>query len=486
MRPTLTKFLFVTFVSVCLFSASVRAAGTNRFNVLLIMSDDMRTELGCYGSKLAKTPNLDKLAAAGVRFDRGYCQFPLCNPSRTSMLTGRRPATTGVLGNRAFFRDAHPDFISLPQLFQTNGYVSLRTGKIFHGGIDDADAWTEGGDRRRLTDEADGSDAAAGQNRAARGGPATNAARLTRAQYSDRWIVLEGNGESHGDYHTADRAIQFLNEFKDKPFFLGCGFVKPHSPPTAPQKFYDLYNLDQIPLPPDFAARPTVPEGFPPRAIRPRNADLFIGRDATPQTAREVIRAYLASVSWVDWNVGRVLAELDRLGLRQKTIIVFTSDHGYQLGEKGKWSKAGSLFEQGDRVPFIVVVPNAKGNGQVCARTVEELDIYPTLAELCGLAPPKGLEGYSLAPLLINPKAEWNHPAYSVWSEDGRTIMGVAVRNERWRYAEFDGGKGGAMLFDEQKDPEELKNLADDPKFATVRAELSPLVQKYAAGGNSN
>jgi arylsulfatase A-like enzyme len=489
MRPTLTKFLFVTFVAFCLFSASVIAAETNRFNVLFLISDDLRCELGCYGSKLAKTPNIDKLAADGVRFDRAYCQFPLCNPSRSSMLTSHRPTSTGILGNRGFFRDRHPDYVSLPQLFQTNGCPTLRAGKIFHGGIDDTDAWTEGGELRGANAEANARDLFGNSglifaqyqlpnNRPDRQGDA----QMTQAQRSDRYLILSGNGEGHPENAIADRTIAFMERFKDKPFFIACGFSKPHSPPTAPQRFYDMFPLDSISLPTNFAPRPTVPEGFPRLSIRPRNADLFIGRDATPQAAKEMIRAYNASVAWMDWNIGRVIAALDRLKLREKTVIVFWGDHGYQLGERGKWSKAGSLFEQGDRLPLIFIAPGAKGNGKTCPRTVESLDIYPTLAELCGLPAPKGTEGRSLVPLLKDPEAKWDHPAFTVWSEDGRTLQGVAVRTERWRYAEFDGGKGGAMLFDEQNDPEELKNLADDPKFASVRAELSPLVQRYAAG----
>jgi iduronate 2-sulfatase len=458
------------------------AAETNKPNVLFIISDDLRTELGCYGSKLAKTPNLDRLAAQGVRFDRAYCQYPLCNPSRASMLTGRHPATTGVLGNRTDFRALHPDWVTLPQLFKQNGYASLRTGKIFHGGIDDAISWTEGGDPNRDLLEGDATERRAGRaNTNAPSQTRTNDTRSARNQGSDRWIVLEGDGESHGDYKTADRAIRYLRDNKDKPFFLAVGFVKPHSPPTAPKKFYDLWDVEKIPLPVDFAPRPTVPEGFPKAAIRPRNSDLFIGRDASEQEAREMIRAYLASTAWMDWNVGRVLAELDKQGLRENTIIVFWGDHGYQLGEKGKWSKAGSLFEQGDRTPFIVVDPRGKSNGQSCARVVQNVDFYPTLAELCGLAAPKELEGRSLVTLLQNPKAEWNHPAFTVWSEDGKTYHGVAVRNERWRYAEFGpDDKNGAMLFDQQSDPQELKNLADDPKFAEVKRELSVLVRTYS------
>jgi iduronate 2-sulfatase len=225
-----------------------------------------------------------------------------------------------------------------------------------------------------------------------------------------------------------------------------------------------------------------VPPGFPRGAIRPRNADLFIGRDATPQAAREMIRAYLASVAWMDWNTGRVLAELDRLGLRDKTVIVFWGDHGYQLGEKGKWSKAGSVWEKGTRVPLIVAAPGARGNGRACSRVVQSIDIYPTLADLCALTGPVGLEGASLAPLLADPAAPWDRPAYSAWSGDGRNFTAVAVRTETWRYAEFDGGEGGAMLLDPGADPDELKNLADDPRYQSVRAELSTLVQKYGAG----
>jgi len=475
-----------TLLPKALFGQTPRPAA-RKLNVLFIMSDDMRVELGCYASMFgAKTPNLDTLANAGVRFDRNYCQFPLCNPSRASLFTGHHPTNTTVLGNRTDFRTAHPDWISLPQLFKENGYVSLRIGKIFHGGIDDPKAWTVGGGAR----EGDGG--AGGHTlvipRQEVGGrpdyiqpplPQDNA----QAAHSDRIVVLDGNGEGHPDYHTADVAIEYLRQYKDQPFFLGCGFVKPHSPPCAPQRFLDMYDVNKIELTLDFAPWPTVPPGFPSAAIRKRNADLFIGRGATVAEAREVIRAYIASTSWADWNLGRVVAELDRLGLREHTIMVFVADHGYQLGEKGKWSKAGSLFEMGTRVPMVMVVPGAKGNGQACFQVVQSLDIYPTLAELCGLPqPPQGLEGKSLVPLLNDPQAWRDAPAYSVWSEDGRTLHGVTVRTEKWRYAEFGSdGANGAMLFDPKTDPLEMKNLADDPKYARERAELSSLTRKYAA-----
>ena len=468
-------------------------------NVLFIMSDDMRVELGCYGSRFhAKTPHIDALAKTGVRFDRNYCQFPLCNPSRASLLTGRNPTKTGVLGNRQFFRELHPDWTSLPQLFRENGCVSVRAGKIFHGGLDDPKAWqsASGGGAAEEGGMASYNvghtlDVSREAERTAKDLRSPNLAGLSadategrrRAFYSDRIVVLDGIGEDHGDYRTADRTIANLRKYKDQPFFIACGFVKPHSPPTAPQKFFDLYNMDDIELTPDFAAWPTVPPGFPRAAIRPKNADLFIGRGASRAEAKEVIRAYLASISWVDWNVGRVLAELDRLGLRENTIVVFMADHGYQLGEKGKWSKAGSLFEMGTRVPFIISAPGMSGNGTSCTRIVESLDVYPTLVELCGLPRQPENEGKSLVPLLKNPSADWDHPAYSVWSEDGKTLHGVAVRTEKWRYAEYGkDGVNGAMLLDPHADPLEMKNLAADAKYQSVCQELSALTRQYAAG----
>jgi arylsulfatase A-like enzyme len=478
---------------------AVTKTGPRKFNVLFLMSDDMRVELGCYGSMFhAKTPNLDALARSGVRFDRNFCQFPLCNPSRASLFTGRNPTKTSVLGNRTNFRVAHPDWITLPQWFKENGYATMRAGKIFHGGIDDPKAWNsvsgwttndgEGGmqshDVGRTLDTSKIAERTERDLRSPKfaGQAANDTPGHRKAFYSDRLVLLDGNGENHGDYHTADRTIENLRKFKGEPFFIACGFVKPHSPPTAPQRFFDTYDADKIKLTPDFAAWPTVPPGFPSAAIRPHNADLFIGRGASEAEAREVIRAYISSISWVDWNVSRVLAEVDRLGLRENTIIVFVADHGYQLGEKGKWSKAGSLFEMGTRVPFIISAPGMKGNGQTCHRITESLDIYPTLLELCGLPKRDELEGVSLAPLLNNPSADWDKPAYSIWSEDGKTIHGTVVRTENWRYAEYGpDGKNGAMLLDPHGDPLEMKNLANEEKYKSVVAGLSPLTRKYAA-----
>ena len=434
-----------------------------RPNVLFFLIDDLRPELGCYGNTHVKTPNIDALAKAGVRFERAYCQYPLCNPSRTSLLTGRHPPVTGVLDNLTWFGAAHPDFVSLPRHFKDNGYSVLRTGKVFHGGIDDADAWTEGGEKRTFE-----------------GAISDRKPPVNQKQNSDRIVVLDGDGESHQDYKTATRAIDYLQRHgkSDKPFFLACGFTKPHSPPTAPKKFLDMYDPKSVPLPSDFQPRPTVPEGFPKPSLNARNGDLFVDRDASPEEAREVIRAYWASLTWTDWNLGRVMAELDKLKLRDNTIIVFWGDHGYHLGEKGKWSKHGSLWEIGTRVPLIVIDPKAKGNGSSSPRPVQSLDLYPTLCELCGLPTPTGLAGHSLKPLLANPQAEWSHPAFSVIG-NAKGVSGVAVRTQQYRYVEYDGGKAGAMLFDEKADPQEVKNLVDDPKLADVKAELSKLARQH-------
>src|SRR6267143_683336 len=390
------------------------AAPASKYNVLFIISDDLRPELGAYGNKIIKTPNIDALAARSTRFDRAYAQFPLCNPSRSSLLNGRYPTQTGIMDNNTYFRGKHPEYVTLPQYFQKHGYASLRTGKIFHGGIDDQISWTEGGEpvdpaivNRPPSRIATGA-AQSDQPEIATQGRVANASESG----SDRIVVLDGDGESHGDYKVATRAIQYLERYKDKPFFLAVGFGKPHSPPTEPKKFFDLYDPDKIPLPVDFAPRPAAPRGFPEISISKRNADLFIGRDASPKEAREMIRAYYASTSFMDAQVGRVIEALDRLGLRENTIIVFWGDHGYHLGEKGKWSKAYSLFDIALRVPLIVAVP--RGKAQVSGRTVQLLDMYPTLAELCGLPPPGNIEGHSFAPLLKNPNAEWSYPAFSL------------------------------------------------------------------------
>lgn len=458
-----------------LLSLAIPSHAEQRMNVLFLIADDLRAEMGCYGSAIASTPHLDALAETGVLFERAYCQFPLCNPSRSSMLTGLRPTTVGVLGNRTWFGRTNPDAVSVVRHFKNNGYATLRAGKIFHGGIDDVEAWSEGGRARFF-----GQGASAKPPVSRERGP--DGRLLTKTQRSDRWIVLKGEQAKKGDHRVADQAIEYLRRQREQPFFLAVGFRKPHSPLAAPERFFDMFDVESIPLPSDYAPRPTVPPGFPAGAIRPSNADLFVGRDSTPESAGEMIRAYLASSAWMDWNAGRVLDELDSLGLRETTIVVFWGDHGYQLGEKGKWSKAGSLWEQGARTPLIIHDPRVASSGSVSPRVVEALDLPPTLYDLCDLPAIPENEGRSLAPFLSDPTRISDRPAYTVWSEDGRHVTGVCVRTEDWRFAEFFGRGAGVMLTDPHNDPHELVNLAERPEHAEIVHRLSDLAREYAKG----
>ncbi|MEQ1828549.1 MAG: sulfatase [Pirellula sp.] len=464
MMKSLSIAFVCSFTWFCSVAGSVNEAMSaeqvQKRNVLFLMSDDMRPVLGCYGHTIVESPNIDSLARVGVRFDRAYCQYPLCNPSRTSLLTGRHPTTTGVLNNVIDFRKNHPDWVSLPQLFRTNGYASLRCGKIFHGGIDDALAWDQGGDAPRPNHD----------DRK----PVDNTSRIPQ---SDRIVALKDDGQEHQDYRIGDTAIRYLKDYRDKPFFLCCGFTRPHSPPTAPQKIIDRYAAMNTPLPATFAAIPAAPANFPSISIT-ANSDLFVKREASREEATKMLQAYYASVTWTDWNVGRVLKELDVLGLRQNTIVVFWGDHGYHLGEFGKWAKHGSLFELGTRVPLIVSAPGMSGNGQTVSSPVQTLDLYPTLCNLCGIAPPPGIEGHDLVPLLKNVNAPWNYPAYSVAGTAAK--LGVAVRTNQYRYAEWTNGKDGSMLIVETIDANETNNLVGDPKYADVVKVLSQLAKEHA------
>ncbi len=436
-----------------------------KLNVLFIAVDDLNCSLGSYGHPLVKTPNLDKLAAAGVQFDRAYCQYPLCSPSRASLLTGRYPATTGVLVNGDSFRDRLPDVVTLPHHFRKHGYYTARAGKIFHDGSDDERAWDEIGSPPHVPD------------------PPKEGRRP-----SDRWEAVVGDGEELTDYQTVGHAIRLLEKHQDKPFFQAVGFLKPHGPFVAPKKYFTGYDPKAIRLPVDFASAPAISTGVPAEA-RPPNFEVFAGREASEQEAREMIAAYYACVSFIDAQVGRVLDALERLKLRNRTIVVFFGDHGFHLGEKGKWSKHGSLYEINLRVPLIIAAPAVTGNGKACGRTVELVDLYPTLAELCNLPLPTGLEGHSLAPLVKDPQARWEHAAYTLVKrgalDQPGLVVGRSVRTERWRYTEWDGGlRPGegkkAELYDHDADPHELKNVAAERRqAATVKALRQSLHQGW-------
>jgi uncharacterized sulfatase len=433
-----------------------------RPNVLFISVDDMNNDLGCCGNAQVKSPNIDRLAAAGTVFTRAYCQFPLCSPSRSSVLTGLRPDTTRVFDLQYHFRQGLPDVVTLPQLFMKNGYSYVaRVGKIYHYG-NPGDIGTDGLDDR-----------ASWMERFNPAGRDKTALELDLMNYTPKRGLgaamafladPTGSDDEHTDGKVAARAIQMMATHRGEPFFIAVGFYKPHCPWITPRRYFDLYATNDITLPKISAA---TEHDYPPLALASTRPWPYFG--VSPEHARECKRAYFAAISFVDAQVGKVLDAVDRLGLRDNTIIVFWSDHGYQLGEHGLWFKQ-SCFEESARVPLIISLPRQKTAGQSCPRLVELLDIYPTLADLAGVTPPAGLAGRSLRPLLNNPEAAWDHPAFTQ-VQRGK-VPGYSIRTERWRYTEWDRGAKGVELYDEAADPQELKNLAREPEYADVCARL--------------
>jgi iduronate 2-sulfatase len=426
-------------------------------NVLMIAVDDLNNDLGTYGHALVKSPNIDRLASRGVRFERAYCQFPLCSPSRTSLLTGLRPDDTKVYELKTHFRSTVPDIVTLPQHFKNNGYFTARVGKLYHygvpgeigtNGLDDAPSWT-------TVRNPKGRDKAEEHL-------LTNYTPQRGLGSSLSFLAAEGTDEEQTDGMVATEAIKLMEQNADKPFFLAVGFYRPHCPYIAPKKYFDLYPKDKIKLP---AHSPGDTSQYSREAFftYPFNWGL------TEDQRRETIQAYFASVSFMDAQLGRVMDALERLGLADNTIVVFWSDHGYLLSEHGQWKKQ-SLFEESARVPMIVAAPGAKGNGVASPRTVELLDIYPTLTDWCGLSTPGHVAGNSLVPLLNKPRQTWDHPAITqVLRNNG---MGRSIRTERWRYSVWANGQGAEELYDHEKDPYELKNLAKDPRYDKTKNEL--------------
>jgi iduronate 2-sulfatase len=428
-------------------------------NVLLIMADDLNNDLGTFGHPVVKTPNLDRLAARGVRFDRAYNQFPLCSPSRVSLLTGLRPDSTRIHDLQTDFRKVLPDVVTLPQMFKRNGYVSARVGKIYHygnpgqigtSGLDDPASWDEVFNPRGIDKDEE---------------PKLTNYTPTRGLGSAlAYYASPAADEEHTDGKVAAETIALLTKHKDRPFFIGAGFYRPHCPFIAPQKYFDLYPLDKI------TATAASPDSWMPPPARftvPPHWGL------SEQAQREVIRSYFASISFLDANVGRLLDALDRLGLADNTIVVFVSDHGYHLGEHGQWMKQ-TLFERSARAPLIVAGPGVAARGRASARVVELLDLYPTLADLTGVRAPKAVQGRSLTPLLKNPDAAWEHPAITQVRRGAAAsaYIGYSIRTDRWRYTEWDSGRRGAELYDEVADPQETRNLVMDPQHKKVVADL--------------
>ena len=351
-----------------------------KMNVLFIVSDDMNNDLGVYGHPFVKSPNLDKLASRGVKFDRAYCQFPWCAPSRASFMTGLRPDTTKVMDLTYHFRQGLPNVVTLPQAFMKAGYFAARVGKIYHYG-NPGDIGTSGADDPASWNQVVNP---AGRDKTALESdiliyPPTTGLGSSMSLLADR----TGKDEEHTDGKVATEAIKLMEANKDKPFFLAVGFYKPHCPWVAPQKWFDMYSLEQEVLPPIAPNwKSTVPA-----AAYDTGAE-WPYRGVTPAQAQECRRAYHATISYVDSQIGRVVEALYRLGLAQNTLIVFISDHGYHLGEHGLWMKQ-TCFEEAARIPLFIVDPRISTNGKVSKRTVELVDLYPTLTDLAGVKHPK-------------------------------------------------------------------------------------------------
>ena len=463
-------------------------------NILFLVVDDLRPELGCYGKSYIHSPCIDALARTGMVFDRAYCQQAVCSPSRTAVMTGTRPDTSRVWDLQTHFRVALPDVVTLPQAFMARGYVTQGMGKIFHGGLNDAPSWTipwtvpkavvyalpdnvavsplkiEGepdaparakGKKKRAAAAADGEEAPGSR------GPAYECADVPDNTYQDGKV--------------ADLAVRTLRTLREKnaPFFLAVGFIKPHLPWVAPKKYWDLYDPAQIALAPN----PFPAHGAPAYAVNANDGEIrhYHGIPAegpfSDELARKLKHAYFAGVSYTDAQVGRVLAELDRLGLRQNTIVILWGDHGWKLGEHGAWGKHTNV-ENDVNAPLILSVPGMSNAGKHSSALVEFVDIYPTLCELAGVPLPAHLEGASFTPLLADPLRPWKTAAFSQYPRGQKGgLMGYSMRTDRYRFTvwvarDHHDQVDATELYDHQTDPGENTNLAADPAHAELVRDL--------------
>ena len=474
----------------------ILSAEEGKYNVLFFAVDDLRTQLGCYGVKTAKTPNIDALAASGMVFNHAYCQQALCSPSRTSLLTGRRPDTTKVYNLTTHFRKAVPNAVALPEQFKLNGYHTQGLSKIYHPGMDDPQSWSVPhwnpnvpgyGDPESLKAVADKKalmqkEGKYQSKKILEKDPKTGLPLSTQRATPVRglpWEAADVPDNALPDGATADKAVECLQELKDKRFFLGVGFLKPHLPFVAPKKYWDLYSDTKFTL----ADNPFAPRDCPEVATYQwGELRSYIGMPqegpVPKRKALELIKGYHACASYTDAQVGKVIGELERLGLRDKTIIVLWGDHGWQLGEHGHWCKHTN-FEEATRAPLIISVPGMKNEGKKSESLVEFVDIYPTLCDLAGLPIPKGLEGTSLVPVIDDPKAKVKKAAFSQYPRPGG-VMGYSMRTERYRYAEWavpGQDPVGVELYDFQTDPKGNINIAGKPENKELVARMSKMLK---------
>ena len=412
-------------------------------NILFIAVDDLNHWVGHLGRNAqTKTPNLDRLASRGITFTNAHCSAPVCNPSRAALLSGKRPSTSGVYDNGIPYLSAIKSSESLFTQFKNAGYETLAMGKLWHGGIGFEDQWTKTGSKERES--------------------------INESNLDDRSIagikfgIVNAGDDAIVDTPTADFGIQELKRTHDRPFLLALGFHKPHMPWNVPKKYYDLHPLDQIELPP---TQPNDLEDLP-EAGR-KLAKAFGDHEAVTKSGRwkEAIQGYLAAISYLDGQVGRVLEALDESAHKSNTIIVLFGDHGWHLGEKQHWRKF-ALWEESTRAPLIWVVPGTTKAGDRCDRPVDFLSIYPTLCQLAKVPAPGHLEGRSIVGLLSDPNSAWDGVALTTFGQNNH-----AVRDDRWRYIRY--ADGGEELYDHQKDPYEWTNLANLPEHQAKKTELA-------------
>ncbi len=462
-------------------------------NVLFIVVDDMNADLGSFGNSIVKSPNIDAFADKGVRFDAAYAQYPACTPSRSSFLTGLYPEQIGVMNNNVNFRITAPDTVSLPQYFRENGYSTARVGKIFHygvpneigtNGMDDPKAWDEVRNPKGIDVRKD-------------------IVKRIETIYPDdhkgkrrlggtlSWLNLPSEDEEHTDGKVAQEAISLLDQYHPsktgKPFFIGVGFFRPHTPFVAPKKYFDLYPLSEInPLENPANDRNDIPVA----ALGDRRYQLSMDSE----TKKKVVQAYYASISFIDAQIGRVLAGLKEMGLEDDTVVVLLSDHGYQLGHHDLWQK-GDVFEGSSRTPLIIYEPGNQGNGHASKSLVELVDLFPTLTEITGLKTPDHLVGRSLTPILSDPSQSVRQSALTMTrSRAGWTrgeyrnldITGYSIRTERYRYTHWGDGVAGEELYDYEVDPKEFVNRSNSYKHMTVRSQLKSILQDRKESARAN
>ena len=465
--------------------AAAARAETSGLNVLFLAVDDLRPVLGCYGNRVIRTPNLDRLAARSLLFERAYCQAAVCGASRASLLTGKRPDSTRVWGNDKHFREKSPETVTLPQAFKQAGWHTEAYGKILHGRMSDppswsVPAWPEGGRQAGMA-YVDVDEYA--KMRRAEPGRVWSGEEIPTLTWKKResWQAPDVPDNALQDGQAADLAIGALNRLRERRFFLAVGFQKPHLPFTAPKKYFEMYDPEELPAV-QAAQRPAdAPELAFTRSQELRGYTDIPREGPLPEgKARELIHGYYAATSYMDAQAGRVLDELERLGLAERTVVVLFGDHGWHLGEQDLWAKSNN-FELDTRAPLMMHVPGMRTGGRKCGGLVEFVDMFPTLCEACGVEAPAGLEGTSLAPLMEDPERAWKKAAFSQFprpypAKDDWTQMGYTMRTERYRYTEWVDREKKLLareLYDYEIAPTETVNLADRPEHEGLVERLS-------------